>query len=134
MKRYFLGLALVTLLALVYVQQRVWLIGIGYEVERLSSTRDDLLDQHRVLDYNVLTLRSPMILEERLSRRNVQLAPPTSVEVFSPLHGSITPQAPAWDAWAKSEPSWLERVLTFASHWVGEGPRAIAEPANDQHD
>lgn len=130
MKRYFVCLTLATLMSLVYVQQRVWLIGLGYEVERLSSTRDDLLDQHRVLNYNVLTLRSPVILEERLSRQNVQLAPPTAIEVLSPLSGPAS-SAPTWDQWAKSEPSLLERVLTFASRWAGEGPRAIAEPAKD---
>ncbi len=130
MKRYFAGLTLATLLSLVYVQQRVLLIGLGYEVERLSSARDDLLDQHRVLNYNVLTLRSPVILEERLSRQNVQLAPPASIEVLSPLSGPATPAA-TWDRWTKSEPSWFERVLTFASRWVGEEPRAIAAPARD---
>ena len=130
MRRYFLGLGLTMGVALAYVQQRVWVITLGYEVERLNSLRDDLLDQHRVLNYNVFTLRSPVILEERLSRKNVQLIPPTAVEVLSPRSGTI-PLASAWDGWVQSEPSWLERVLTFAMRWVEQDRQAIAEPAKD---
>lgn len=130
MSKYFLGLGLATLMALGYVQQRVGLITLGYEVERLSSHRDDLLDQHRVLNYNVLALRSPVILEERLSRKNVQLIPPTAVEVLSPRSGTI-PASSTWEGWVQSEPSWLERVLTFATRWAQEGPQAVAEPAKD---
>jgi len=70
------------------------------------------------------------LLEERLSRQNVLLAPPTAVEVFSPLSGPMSPAA-AWDGWARSEPSWLKRVLTFASRLAAEGPRAIAEPIRE---
>ena len=131
MKRYFLGLGLATVMALVYVQQRVSVITLGYEVERLSSLRDDLLDQHRVLDYNVLTLRSPVILEERLSRKNVQLIPPTAVEVLSPRSGMVS-SAPAWEGWVKSEPSWLDRVLTFATQWAEQDHQAIAAPAKEE--
>lgn len=130
MRRYFLGLSLATLMALAAVQQRVWLITLGYEVERLNSVRDDLLDQHRVLNYNVLTLRSPVILEERLSRQNVQLAPPSAVEILTPRSGT-RPSAPAWEGWVKSEPSWLEQVLTFAARWAEEGRHAVAEPAKE---
>lgn len=130
MSKYFLGLGLATVMALCYVQQRVWVITLGYDVERMGSLRDDLLDQHRVLNYNVLALRSPVILEERLSRKNVQLIPPTAVEVLSPRSGTVPP-APTWEGWVQSEPSWLERVLTFARRWAQEGPHAVAEPAKD---
>ena len=131
MRRYFLALGLATVMALAYVQQRVWVITLGYQVERLSSHRDDLLDQHRVLNYNVLTLRSPVILEERLSRKNVQLIPPTAVEVLSPRSGTI-PAAPTWEGAALSEGSWIDRVLTFATRWVEQDRQAIAEPAKEE--
>lgn len=130
MRRYFLGLGLATVMALVYVQQRVSVINLGYEVERLGSLRDDLLDQHRVLDYNVLTFRSPVILQERLSRQNVQLIPPAAVEVLSSRSGTA-PSSPAWGAWVQSEPSWLDRVLTFATQWAEQDRQAVAAPAKD---
>lgn len=133
MRRFFTWLLLGTGLALGYVQQRVWLITLGYEVEAVGSVRDDLLDQHRVLNYNVLTLRSPVILDERLSKGHVQLAPPTAVEVLTPPSLGTMTLSSAWDgAAAKGEPSWFDKALTFATNWMQDGRQAVAEPAKEE--
>ena len=131
MKRFFLVLFLSTGLALGYVQQRVWLITLGYQVEKLSAQRDDLLDQHRVLHYNVLTLQSPVILDERLAQRDVQLTPPKAVEVLPPRLGT-NPPTPLWSGMSQPEPSWWQQAWKQGSRWLENGRQAIAEPTQEE--
>ena len=131
MKAFFVVLTLAGSLALGYVHQKVCLVTLGYRVEALGRQRDELLDQHRVLNYNVLALRSPVILEERLAQQNIQLAPPKTIEVLSPppravpsvsmLHGVVGPVPSMW-----------RRVLELAANWLGNGQQAVAEPAGER--
>ena len=127
MKKFFAGLLLTTLLALGYVQQRVWLITLGYQVEKTHSMRDDLLDQYRVLNYNVLALKSPVILDGRLAQRDVQLAPPKAIEIL-PLRLGARPPGPVLSALPRSEPSWWRQALRQGTQWFEEGRQAVAEP------
>lgn len=131
MKRFFAGLGLATLLALGYVQQRVWLITLGYQVEKTHSLRDDLLDQYRVLHYNVLALQSPVILDERLARRDVQLAPPKAIEILPPRLGA-RPSGPVLSAPPEAPPSWWKQALRQGAQWFEEGRQAVAEPAREE--
>ncbi len=131
MKRFFACLVLATLLALGYVQQRVWLITLGYRVESMSSARDDLLDQYRVLHYNVLALQSPVILDERLAQRDVQLTPPKAIEILPPRLGTPLP-GPALSLLPQPEPSWWKQALREGTRWLEEGRQAIAEPAKEE--
>ncbi|MBI3333647.1 MAG: hypothetical protein HYZ93_06110 [Candidatus Omnitrophica bacterium] len=129
MGRFFIGLGIATLLALGIVQQRVALIQAGYQVESLRRLKEDLLDQHRVLQYNVLTLQSPVILSQRLAQRDVRLAPPISVEV---LAGSL--EARPWTRMdqipftAGGGPRWIQQIRHLASRWLEGGRQAEAEP------
>lgn len=126
MKRFFAAFTVGTLLALACVHQKVCLIRLGYEVEAQAHLRDDLLDQHRVLQYNVLMLRSPVILHERLAQRNIELIPPRTVEVLNsslrvgPPVPSLTAAGPAFLFW--------QRALRLAAGWLGAGRQAVAEP------
>ena len=130
MTRYLAGLAVGTVLALGYVQQRVCLVRLGYEVESTAGLRDELLDQNRVLQYNVLALQSPVILEGRLAQSDVRLAPPTVVEVLSPSVSAVSP-APLWEG-SSSDSSWLDQVWTFTSRWLEKGSRqAVAAPVRE---
>lgn len=130
MKNFFVGLLAVTVLALGYVQQRIWLITLGYRVESLSSARDDLLDQYRVLNYNVLTLQSPVILDERLAKRDVQLTPPKAVEILPPRLGT-PPPGPVLSALSQSEPFGWKQALRQGTQWFEDGRQAVAEPARE---
>jgi len=123
MTRYLAGLVVGTVFALGYVQQRVCLVRLGYDVESAAAVRDELLDQNRVLQYNVLALQSPVILEERLARSEVWLAPPAAVEVLSPLIPTAS-SVPPWGGSAGSEPSWFDQALTFAGRWLEREARA----------
>ena len=131
MKRFFIGLLISTCLALGYVQQRVSLVTLGYGVEVLTSQRDDLLDQHRVLHYNVLALQSPVILDERLARQDVQLAPPQEVEVVSPRLVSPLPPS-SWEGVSRPKLSWWQQALEGGARWVENGRQALAAPAREE--
>lgn len=135
MRKSLLGLTAATVLALGVVQQRVVLVGVGYEIEKLRSIKDDLLDQNRVLHYNVLTLQSPLILNRRLEESQVHLAPPKVVEILVPQGGAIFPEPPEGirhdrvaEGWRKSEPSWARATRELADRWLGAGRQAEARP------
>lgn len=131
MKKFFVILWAGTFLALGYVQQRVSLVALGYDVEALDSQRDDLLDQHRVLHYNVLALQSPVILDERLARQAVQLAPPADVQVVTPRWVAPSP-APEWGASPIPEASWWRQALRQSARWLENGRQAVAAPAREE--
>lgn len=132
MKRFFAVLGVSTLLALGVVQQRVSLVAVGYDVEALGSQRDDLLDQHRVLHYNILALQSPVILDERLARQAVQLAPPAEIQVVTPRL-SLTPAASTWSAPPVVEASsWWRQAVRQSARWLENGRQAVAAPAKEE--
>lgn len=128
MKRFFVSLFLGTCLALVYVQQRVLLIALGYQVEALAAVRDDLLDQHRVLNYNVLALESPVILDGRLAQRDVQLTPPKAVEILLHRFGTHSSQ-PVATPLSQPESSWWQQAWELTTRWLEGGRQAVAAPA-----
>ena len=132
MKRFFVCLLAATLLALGYVQQRVWLITLGYQVESMSSARDDLLDQYRVLHYNVLALQSPVILDERLAQRDVQLTPPKAIEILPPRLGTH-PSGPVLSSLPPPEhPTWWKQAFEQGTRWLENGRQAVAAPAGEE--
>ncbi len=126
MRKSILGLGVMTLLALGVVQQRVSLVSVGYEVEKLRHIKDDLLDQNRVLNYNVLILQSPVILNRRLAQRDIQLAPPQQVEILRPVPQGVPSARPSGPS--ASGPTWLERTKKLAVRVLGDGRQAEAKP------
>lgn len=131
MKKFFVTLLVSTFLALGYVQQRVSLVALGYDVEAMGSRRDDLLDQHRMLHYNVLALQSPMILDERLARQAVWLAPPADVQVVTPKLISAV-SAPEWSGHPGLETPWWQQALRQSARWLQNGRQAVAAPAREE--
>ena len=123
MRRSFGCLILGTVLELGYVQQRVMLVTVGYELEKLRRLKDDLLDQNRVLHYNVLTLQSPMVLNRRLEGRQVELRPPKAVEVLVPRREILAEGLRQGQA-----TSWIQRTRELAIHWLGDARQAEAKP------
>ena len=123
MRRSFGCLILGTVLALGYVQQRVMLVTVGYELEKLRRLKDDLLDQNRVLHYNVLTLQSPMVLNRRLEGHQVQLGPPKAVEVLVPRREILAEGLRQGQA-----TSWIQRTRELALQWLGSVRQAEAKP------
>ncbi|MBI1952595.1 MAG: hypothetical protein HYS41_00535 [Candidatus Omnitrophica bacterium] len=118
MKRFAATLSLLTVLALFHVQMGVGLIALGYRVEALHRQREQLLDLHRVLQYNVLTLRSPAIISGRLKRQAIELVAPQEVEVLQrqetkvpSLSQAVSLRGAAPSKWGR----WFENVYRFAA-------------------
>lgn len=73
------GIGVGTMLALAYTHQQIALIEARYAIEQRAAARGDLLDQHHILLYNVLTLQAPQLMEQRLARRDVELVSPRRI-------------------------------------------------------
>ena len=132
MRKFLVTLCVATLLALGYVQQRISLVTLGYDVEALNSQRDDLLDQHRVLHYNVLALQSPVILDERLARQAVQLEPPADIQVVAPRLTPVEGVPPRGLALPSPETPWWRQALRQSARWLENGRQAVAAPAKEE--
>ncbi len=128
MPRTWMGLGLATLLLLGYVHQRVALVRLGYQVEQLRKVRDDFLDQRRVLDYNILTLQSPVILNRRLAAADVKLTAPRAVDVWEggkgPSSAAVSAVSPS-----KATAGWFSKAQRWTSRWLEGGREAEAKPA-----
>lgn len=68
--RFTYAVLLVAIALLVYVRQRVELMKTGYEIQKNEIVYLELLDQNRILDYNVNVLKSPSSLERFLKATN----------------------------------------------------------------
>lgn len=129
MRKFLISLTLVTALGLLYVHERVILVTTGYRVEALRSLKDDLLDQHRVLHYNVLTLQSPVILNQRLTSARVELTPAQNVEVVGEAVPRVFGAAAKPSADSFSPFDWVKPLRQLAFRWLVGNRQAVAEPA-----
>ena len=89
MRRFFAGLALVTVAALFYVNQEVEAVKVGYAIRKQEETKTLFLDRARALKYNVARLKSPNNLERRLTAQRIVLQAPKSWQtlVLAPAGG-----------------------------------------------
>ncbi len=133
MRKFFLALAGVTVLALLHVQLGVSIIASGYRVEAAHRLKEQFLDLKRVLQYNVLTLRSPAILSSRLRQREIELVAPREIEILQPDR----PPSPSAMAPQRNFPEsqgrfrgggWLQSIYRFAASLLEGGRQAEAKP------
>jgi hypothetical protein len=66
MKRFVVAVCCVTVGAVAYVWQRTELVSVSYQIHRQEAELSHLVDQQRLLQYNVLTRESPSTLQEKL--------------------------------------------------------------------
>ena len=120
MLRWFLGVALGTLVALAYAHQQVILIEASYALEERAQQKAEALDQYQILLYNVLTLQAPQLLEQRLARRDVQLVSPREIAWITPMPSPAVPAA---------DPRGAPGLLARGRHTVARllAPQATAE-------
>ncbi len=92
LKTAFLILVGATCLATAKVCLEVELTKASYALSRREEAFSKLLDHHRYLKYNVLSLTSPRALEKALLARNLELKAPVTVQplVFAPPSGAVT--------------------------------------------
>ena len=77
------SIAVVTLVALVYVHQQVELVKLSYSIETREKKLKVLLDHKERLDYNINDLESPARLEKILMSKNIDVAFPGKYHVVS---------------------------------------------------
>jgi cell division protein FtsL len=70
------SIAVVTLVALVYVHQQVELVKLSYSIETKEKKLKVLLDRKERLDYNINDLESPSRLERILVAKNIDVGFP----------------------------------------------------------
>lgn len=66
MRRFVAAVCCVTVVAVAYVWQRTELVSVSYRIHRQEAELSHLIDQQRLLEYNVLTRESPSTLQEKL--------------------------------------------------------------------
>ncbi len=69
------------ILALGYIHQQVELVKISYQINRQEQLTTQLVDQNKILGYNVKYLKSASHLENRLIARQVKLTMPHAQQV-----------------------------------------------------
>lgn len=113
-----------TALALAYTHQQIALIEAGYAIEQRTQLKADMLDQHHILLYNVLTLQAPQLLEQRLARRDVELVIPSHVAWLAPTTSplGLTNHRPG-------SPGFLERGRRLFARMLTPRATAEAQPA-----
>ena len=70
------SIAVLTLVALVYVHQQVELVKLSYSIESKEKKLKDMLDHKERLDYNINNLEAPSRLEKILISRNIDVGFP----------------------------------------------------------
>ncbi|EKD42566.1 MAG: Cell division protein FtsL [uncultured bacterium] len=67
--------ALVAILSLFYIWSRVQIVHYGYEINRLRSNQDTLLEQNKKLKVEWATLKSPQRIEKIAAEKLMMQAP-----------------------------------------------------------
>lgn len=78
---FFLCVGIITLACLVYVWQNVCQMELSYQLLTQEKQITKLVDQNRVLRYNVLQLKSPAAIEKSLLAGKIKLKYTTPVMI-----------------------------------------------------
>ncbi|MFC1620777.1 hypothetical protein ACFL2G_00595 [Candidatus Omnitrophota bacterium] len=76
-----IGVFTLTLIALLYVNQQVLIYQMGLKIKDNHQVYSKIVDRNRILVYNVLNLKSPVSLEEKLLAKKVELGMPHKWQV-----------------------------------------------------
>jgi hypothetical protein len=75
-KRFFIVLALVIVLGMACVWQHSQSIRAGYEINKLSFERHELLEAKRAADYALVKMKDPQCIKDRIAGMELNLALP----------------------------------------------------------
>lgn len=97
-----------TVAGLLYTHSQVRLVHQSYELNARLAQRDGLHEQYAFLEYDVMALKAPNRLKERLTSFDVELTVPTATETLS------APEAEGAEGrrWA---PQWLRSMEAEAT-------------------
>ena len=82
MKNKIIFLFAVTFFALCYVNQQALIYQMGLSIKENYQIYTRLVDQNRILEYNVLNLKSPVNLEDQLDSRKIEMTMPQKWQVI----------------------------------------------------
>lgn len=80
--RFLTTTIIITLVALIYVNQKVALIRLSYDIKEKERLHSELLDRNKILLYNVKHLESPARLEKVLLAKNLKWEIPPKERVI----------------------------------------------------
>lgn len=80
--RFLTTTIIITLVALIYVNQKVALIRLSYDIKEKERLHSELLDRNKILLYNVKYLESPARLEKVLLAKNLKWEIPPKERVI----------------------------------------------------
>ncbi|MFH1779340.1 MAG: hypothetical protein ABH847_04835 [Candidatus Omnitrophota bacterium] len=80
--RFLTTTMIITLVALMYVNQNVASIRLSYDIKEKERLHSELLDRNKILLYNVKYLESPARLEKVLLAQNLKLEVPPKERVI----------------------------------------------------
>ena len=83
LSKFIILLTLITITSLFYVHQEIELVKYSYKAQSNQAKLDDLLDQRKNLEYNVIALKVPRNLEYQLKANNIELVMPERWQVVN---------------------------------------------------
>ena len=119
--RFLTLVVLITGISLFYVHQQIELIKFSYKIQSHQHRLDDLLDQNRILKYNVIALKTPFSLENRLRQSDIEMILPERWQV-------VRVAGPRMEK-ASSQERPLTPLYSFL-RFFAFGREAQAKPAN----
>lgn len=97
-------LGIATLAALLYTHNHACLVRGSYRLNSALEQRDALHEQCAYLEYEVMTLKAPNRLKERLTSYAIELAPPKATETITTTSASAEPSSRG------PHPEWLRAI------------------------
>lgn len=79
--KFLLLTAIIVIVALGYIHQQVEIVKVSYKINRHEQVLTQLVDQNKILRYNVSYLKAAPHLEKRLMARQVKLSMPKAQSV-----------------------------------------------------
>ena len=103
-------LGVLTAVGLLYTHSQVRLVHQSYALNERLERRDTLYEQYTYLEYEVMALKAPNRLKERLAAYNVELKTPTATETIAPVTAPARPSAREWS------PRWFHALEAEATN------------------
>jgi len=81
LSRFFIFIMTIAVISLFYVHQQIELVKFSYKVQSNQHELNNLLDQNAILKYNVIALKAPYNLENRLAANDIKMVMPERWQV-----------------------------------------------------
>ena len=116
------NLVLSTFLLLFYVHEQVSVLQVSYSIEKKERELARLNEAYKIAKFNVLRLRSPQALNQRMKQLSLDLTVPTDQKVIKVLKLQTIPveEPVSWRAPIQFM-SWLHMIKEAQAKTFGDG-------------